>query len=249
MAKENAPIRIVYALGRALAWTGVKIWDGCKWTFTTLIYEGEKSDLSPWHQATPEQVIQGLDNVVTRVQFQITQLDDHIDELETRDSELVKEVRAGKLSKRQKRRVLTKVADTRRKIDALTRRVAILETQASIRTKMIEKIEDTRATKIDGITDADINQILTNFDQALVNIDDADTTAEMLDDSVLPDAHLKREDELAKLEAEILAEGEDETSTPLSESVGESPKPDPLAEGELTDLEKMVEKEIGEIEE
>ena len=163
---------------------------------------------------TPKELLEGLDQLITRNELEVNKLTRELEALEGIESSEVGKVRSGSLPDRSKNNVLRKIQRLRKQMDNLEERQQIYNRNINLQIHLVGKIQALDAMELRGVDEDKIDDILSDYEdelsryQSVLDSEDIATSdiGSMLDDSK----------DLMGLEAEILGDPADEAASPES---------------------------------
>lgn len=171
------------------------------------------------------QILAGLDDLVTRNELALRDIEKELRNLEDLESREVAAIRSGEVEGRSRRTSLRKIQRLRRQMDALEDRMKIHDANIELHMKLMAKVQAVQAMEMQGVEEEQIETILVDFESQLDGYTGTLRAGDLADSqnvSIDPDA----DRELADLEAEIL--GEQPSGTPAREA----PTPEPAADSD-----------------
>jgi carbon monoxide dehydrogenase subunit G len=193
---------------------------------------------------TTQQLLTGLDEVLTRNEMEFNKLKKEIDRVvSVLDEEEGKIKEEEDLSGRQKRYTLQYIKRLRSHLDNLDHRMTIFDKNINLHIQLIGKIQDMEAMALRGVDEKQIDDIIMEFEEQVAKYMDVVTAGEAGFEGATSIS--EREDrELARLEKEIVGETapaekepeapvtEKEHEAPVAEKKPEEPAPEPEPEEE-----------------
>lgn len=177
------------------------------------------------HATTPNELLRGLDELLTRNEVEAKELNEEITKIEEKATDEEERIRAGALPERQKRNTLMHVKRLRKQMDNYEGRLRIYERNMSLHLTLIGKIQQMEAMKLGGVDESKIDQIVMDFEEKLEKYHDVMNAAEAHEGK----AHVvsAREDrDLRALEQEIVGTKE-ATAPPAVERAGPEKEGEP----------------------
>ncbi|RME74432.1 MAG: hypothetical protein D6785_15885 [Planctomycetota bacterium] len=191
---------------------------------------------------TTQELLQGLDELLTRNELEFNELNREITQLEEIEQEEMAKIREGNLPPRAKQNTLLYIKRLRKQMDNLQNRLYIYDKNINLHLNLIAKIQDMEAMALKGVDEKDIDKIIVDFQTNLERYMDSVVAAEAAEEYVV-DLGDKERAELEALEKEIVGEyKEKQVAKEKSSTEKESQK----APSELQkEVQKELEKEIG----
>ncbi|MEM7261590.1 MAG: hypothetical protein AAF488_06330 [Planctomycetota bacterium] len=174
---------------------------------------------------SPKEVLQGLDELITRNEMEVTSINREIEALERVEGKEVERVRAGELPERSKNNVLRRVQRLRKQMDNLEERQRIYNRNINLQIHLVGRIQALEAMELRGVDETAIDSILNDYEEELCAYQNALETEDLIVSDLGP--ALDDSEELGGIEAEILGEPD---AAPVSEQTkrGVSQAPDSI---------------------
>lgn len=186
-----------------------------------------------------QELLRGLDHLLTTNEVQFKELDDEINKLERLEQIEVGRIKTGELTGRQKRNALLYIKRLRKQMDAYEQRLRIYDRNMNLHLNLISKIQDIEAMKLRGVDETRIDAILMEFEENLEKYNETMNAASVLSETQVTRPSADEERELRALETELLGGGEKRAAEPEIEL--DEPDLEPIeeavAEAPLVDLE------------
>lgn len=165
---------------------------------------------------TTRELLQGLDELLTRNELEFNELNREIAQLEEIEQEEIQKVRGGQLNDRVKQNTLLYIKRLRKQMDNLQNRLYIFDKNINLHLNLIAKIQDMEAMALKGVEEKEIDTIVvefqTNFEKYMDSVVAAEA-AEQYTHSLSPEENV----ELKKLEEELLVSKEEKAAEIVKE--------------------------------
>ncbi len=159
-----------------------------------------------------KELLGGLDKLITRNELRLKQLNKELENREQMERADVKKIQDGTVSGRAKNNVLRSIKRMRRQLDNLEQRIEIYDKNISLHLNLIGKIQQTEAMSLAGVDEAQIDDILLDFETNLEDYKETMAAGEGAAEAREP-LTTASDEELVKLEAEIKGEAEPEAQS------------------------------------
>ena len=153
---------------------------------------------------SPKEVLQGLDELITRNEMEVNSINREIEALERVEGKEVERVRAGELPERSKNNVLRRVQRLRKQMDNLEERQRIYNRNINLQIHLVGRIQALEAMELRGVDETAIDSILNDYEEELCAYQNAIETEDLVVTDLGP--ALDDSEELGGIEAEILGE-------------------------------------------
>ena len=190
---------------------------------------------------TPQDMLRGLDELITRNEVEVDRIHKEIEALETVEEQEKSRVRDGELADRSRNNTLRRIGRLRKQMDNLEERLRIYNRNINLQHHLVGKVQALEAMELRGVDEEKIDSILLEYEEELSHYSSVLDTEDMAT-SALP-GELDDSEELRALEAEILgtpgekkekaavaksttekADAESSPATPTAESTPETPE-------------------------
>lgn len=151
---------------------------------------------------TPQEMLRGLDELITRNELEIDRIHQEIQALESVEGQEKERIRSGDLAERSRNNTLRRIGRLRKQMDNLEERLRIYNRNINLQHHLVGKVQALEAMELRGVDEEKIDSILLEYEEELSHYSSVLDT-EDLATSALPDG-LDDSDELRALEAEIL---------------------------------------------
>ena len=152
--------------------------------------------------STPKELLKGLDELITRNELEVNNINEEIEALESIESTEKAKVRSGSLPDRSKNNVLRKIQRLRKQMDNLEERQQIYNRNINLQIHLVGRIQALDAMELRGVDEDRIDDILSDYEDELSryqSVLDSEEIATSDIGSIIDDSEV-----LAGLEAEIL---------------------------------------------
>jgi hypothetical protein len=150
----------------------------------------------------PEQMLRGLDELITRNEVEVGRIHQEIQALETVEGSEKDRVRAGELPDRSRNNALRRIQRLRKQMDNLEERLRIYNRNINLQIHLAGKVQALEAMELRGVDEERIDSILLEYEEELT------AYSSVLDSEDLATRSLPNElddaEDLRALEAEIL---------------------------------------------
>lgn len=164
---------------------------------------------------TPQEMLRGLDELITRNEVEVDRIHKEIEALETVEEQEKSRVREGDLADRSRNNTLRRIGRLRKQMDNLEERLRIYNRNINLQHHLVGKVQSLEAMELRGVDEEKIDSIMLEYEEELSHYSSVLDTEE-LTTSGLP-GELDDSEELRALEAEILGaetSGASEAATP-----------------------------------
>jgi len=152
--------------------------------------------------STPEQMLRGLDELITRNEVEVGRIHREIEALEAVEGQEKERIRSGELPERSRNNALRKIQRLRKQMDNFEERLRIYNRNISLQIDLAGKVQSLEAMELRGVDEERIDSILLEYEEQLA-VYSSVLDGEEIATSALP-AQLDDSLELRALEAEIL---------------------------------------------
>lgn len=174
----------------------------------------------------------GLDDIVTRNEVELKEVEREIDKLEKMEIAEKEKVKSGALAEREKKNTLLAIKRLRTRMESYQKRHKIHEDNIDLHLSLLDKIDEMEAMELKAVKQEQIDSIAEDYDERLEKHKEIVRAGRVASEreTSYDDLHEKRE--LEALEKEILSEGQ-----PQDEKGTEEGKAAEKAGAEDEDLE------------
>jgi len=151
---------------------------------------------------TPEQMLRGLDELITRNEVEVGRIHREIEALEAVEGQEKERIRSGELPERSRNNALRKIQRLRKQMDNFEERLRIYNRNISLQIDLAGKVQSLEAMELRGVDEERIDSILLEYEEQLAAYSSVLDTEDVAT-SALP-RQLDDSEELRRLEAEIL---------------------------------------------
>jgi hypothetical protein len=149
----------------------------------------------------------GLDEIVTRNEVELKEVEREIDKLEKIETAEKEKVKAGTLAPREKENTLKYIKRLRTRMDSYQKRHKIHQDNIDLHLSLLDKIDEMEAMELKAVKQEQIDAIAEDYDEKVERHKEIVRAGRIAaeNEPSYEDMHERRE--LEKLEKEILAEG------------------------------------------
>ena len=172
---------------------------------------------------TPQEMLRGLDELITRNELEIDRIHQEIEALETVEGQEKERIRSGDLAERSRNNTLRRIGRLRKQMDNLEERLRIYNRNINLQHHLVGKVQALEAMELRGVDEEKIDSILLEYEEELSHYSSVLDTEDIAT-SALPEG-LDDSEELRALEAEILGDagGKDEAAAPTKAPAAAKP--------------------------
>ncbi len=153
-----------------------------------------------------QELLRELDSLVTRNEVAVSKLNDELAALERLEAEEREKVRSGALGPRSRASVLRRILRLRQQMDHIEDRLKIHDRNIRLHLDLIGVLKQIEAMSMAGVKEEEVDALVLRFSEELKSYQASLTSGEVLRRRAGEELELPGEEELASLEAEILAE-------------------------------------------
>jgi len=161
-----------------------------------------------------QELLRELDSLVTRNEVAVSKLNDELAALERLEAEEREKVRSGALGPRSRASVLRRILRLRQQMDHIEDRLKIHDRNIRLHLDLIGVLKQIEAMSMAGVKEEEVDALVLRFSEELKSYQASLTSGEVLRRRAGEELELPGEEELASLEAEILAEQPERAEEP-----------------------------------
>ena len=151
---------------------------------------------------TPRELLHGLDQLITRNELEVNNINGEIEALESIEAQEMEKVRTAKLPDRSKNNVLRRIQRLRKQMDNLEERQRIYNRNINLQIHLVGKIQALDAMELRGVNEDRIDDILTDYEDELSRYESVLDTEDIATGEL--GSMLDDQKELSQLESQIL---------------------------------------------